>query len=217
MKLRRPLGWRPKFGQAPRPTARRGRPPVRIGAMRSPAALPEAWDRPLESARTGLRTFRSRATGPGPGSTASSSDRAPVRRHDDAVQADGLRWRPVTAKPEAAVLAANLAFYAAFAERDADAMSMLWAREHVVACIHPGRDALHGRGSVMASWRAILESPEGPEIDCSDATAIVLDDVAFVTCIEQIGEAKLAATNIFALEGGEWRLVHHHAGPLASM
>jgi ketosteroid isomerase-like protein len=113
---------------------------------------------------------------------------------------------------ENAVLTANRAFYVAFAERDAGTMSRLWAREHAVACIHPGRSAVHGRDAVLASWRAILDSPQAPAIQCTEAAAVVLGDVAFVTCVEHIGEAKVAATNVFALEHGEWRLVHHHAG-----
>ena len=36
-----------------------------------------------------------------------------------------------------AVLAANQAFYAAFARRDTAAMDDLWARETRVACLHP--------------------------------------------------------------------------------
>src|SRR5262249_37082488 len=104
----------------------------------------------------------------------------------------------------------------AFAKADADAMARLWAREHVVACIHPGWIALHGRDEVVGSWRAILSSPEPPKVTASDASAVIIGDAAFVTCIEHIGQAQLAATNVFALERGEWRLVHHHAGPMNS-
>ena len=39
-----------------------------------------------------------------------------------------------------ALLAANEAFYRAFASRDAEAMAGLWARTVPVACIHPGWD-----------------------------------------------------------------------------
>ena len=45
---------------------------------------------------------------------------------------------------EEAVLAANEAFYRAFAARDFAAMDALWAAEAPVACIHPGWDALVG-------------------------------------------------------------------------
>jgi ketosteroid isomerase-like protein len=121
---------------------------------------------------------------------------------------------PVSSSTESAVLAANRAFYEAFTERDPGAMSRVWAREHPVACTHPGRGALHGRDAVLASWRAILDSPEAPGITFAAVAAVVLREAAFVTCIEHIGEARLAATNVFALEGGEWKIVHHHAGPL---
>jgi ketosteroid isomerase-like protein len=120
-------------------------------------------------------------------------------------------------QPEAAVLAANLAFYEAFTRRSMDSMSMIWAGEHPVACTHPGRDAILGRNAVMASWRAILESPESPEVRCSNAAAIVLGDAAVVTCIEQIGETLLAATNVFTRERGAWRMIHHHAGPMTAL
>jgi ketosteroid isomerase-like protein len=123
----------------------------------------------------------------------------------------------VTSSVETAILAANRDFYRAFAEQNADAMAEVWAREHVVACIHPGRGALHGRDVVMASWRAILASPEAPEVTFTDAILVVVGDAAFVTCIERIGSAKIAATNVFVIEGGKWRLVHHHAGPMASI
>jgi ketosteroid isomerase-like protein len=95
-------------------------------------------------------------------------------------------------------------------------MANVWARDRSVACTHPGRAALHGRDAVMASWRAILGSPEPPDIDFDLAEAVVLGDSAFVTCVELVGEARIAATNVFVLERGEWRMVHHHGGPLAS-
>jgi ketosteroid isomerase-like protein len=116
---------------------------------------------------------------------------------------------------EAAVIAANRAFYLAFAERDAEAMAQIWAREHVVLCIHPGRGALHGRDAVMASWRAILDGAEAPAIEITDAEVAVWGEAALVTCIEHIGESKVAATNVFVLERGAWRLAHHHAGLIA--
>src|SRR5262245_54455639 len=117
---------------------------------------------------------------------------------------------------ESAVLAANRAFYDAFTEHNSGAMEQIWAREHVVACTHPGWAPLHGSDAVIASWQAILGSPEAPKVRFTDATAWVLGDSALVTCIEHVREARLAATNVFVLERGEWRLVHHHAGPMAS-
>ena len=69
------------------------------------------------------------------------------------------------------------------------------------------------RAAVMRSWLAMLD--QAPEIACSRAEVSVVRGVAFVTCLEHIGQATLMATNVFIWEEGEWRLVHHHAGPLS--
>lgn len=113
------------------------------------------------------------------------------------------------------VLAANAAFYAAFAAGDIDAMNAIWSRDPAVTCIHPGYDVLHGRAAVMASWRSILGGEDNP-IVATDARAHVNGDSAYVTCLEGLrgDPASLVATNVFARDGGEWKMVHHQAGPL---
>lgn len=116
---------------------------------------------------------------------------------------------------EAEVLAANEAFYRAFAARDLDAMDALWARRDAVACVHPGWEALRGRGEVMASWRAILGGNSAAKISCSSATASVMGDTALVLCTEGLDGDELIATNVFAREDNAWKLMHHHAGPVA--
>jgi ketosteroid isomerase-like protein len=113
------------------------------------------------------------------------------------------------------VLEVNEAFYRAFAARDADAMARLWAERLPVACIHPGWDVLAGREEVLASFRTILGGAEPPALSCSVAQAHVLGSVAFVTCHELLPGGRLAATNVFAREGGAWRMVHHQATPIA--
>jgi ketosteroid isomerase-like protein len=116
---------------------------------------------------------------------------------------------------EQAVLAANQAFYTAFAERDPQAMDRIWAKRASVACVHPGWNPLRGREPVMASWRAIFSGPGSPQISCSRATAHVSGDSAFVICVEHVPGSLLVATNLFTREDGEWRIIHHHAGGLA--
>ena len=111
------------------------------------------------------------------------------------------------------VLAANAAFYAAFAEKDVEGMEAVWARESSVACVHPGWRALHGREAVMASWRAILEGEGAPGISFTNALAYVNGTSAFVICVERLPPGSLLSTNLFVQEDGEWRMVHHHAGP----
>ena len=48
-----------------------------------------------------------------------------------------------------------------------------------------------------------------------------MDDVAWVTCMENLSDApdtlqmaRILATNVFEHTGEEWRMVHHHASPV---
>jgi len=116
---------------------------------------------------------------------------------------------------EANVLAANHAFYEAFAQGDVRALEAIWAQRVPVACIHPGWGALHGRDEVMASWRAILNGGSGPTgLRCTHPVASVLGDSAYVVCGEIVQGTELVATNLFVREDGAWRLVHHQASPV---
>jgi len=120
-----------------------------------------------------------------------------------------------SADVEARVLAANEALYAAFNGRDYYAMERLWARDLDVACVHPGWAAVHGRERVLATWKAILENPDQPRIVAGATEAHIQGEIAWVICRELVAGSPLAATNVFALEDGEWRLVHHHSSTVA--
>lgn len=121
------------------------------------------------------------------------------------------------AATRAAVLQANGAFYEAFSNADVAAMTELWAKHAHVACFHPAAPAVLGREAVLASFRQILRHAPPGRMRCEEAVVTVLDGTAIVTCYEGSGEqpAHLAATNVFVLEEGAWRMVHHHAGVLA--
>jgi ketosteroid isomerase-like protein len=121
------------------------------------------------------------------------------------------------ARMEAAVLEANHEFYRAFSRGDYAAMSELWAQQAPVACLHPGARLLSGRAAVLASFRELLAAAPAWKMVSRDATVHLFPPSAFVTCLEANGDqpAHLAATNIFLLEDGRWRMVHHHAGPLS--
>jgi len=114
---------------------------------------------------------------------------------------------------EAEVLVANQAFYDAFSAGDVAAMDALWARQAAVVCLHPGWEILRGRDTVMASWKAILESPGHPRVQPVGAQAFVYGAAALVACYERLQGGLLAATNVFVHEDGRWRLVSHQAGP----
>lgn len=123
----------------------------------------------------------------------------------------------VRAKAEAEILAVNASFYRAFTEGDLASMQALWASEAPLSCLHPGMPALSGRQKVLESWARILERPPAAPMTCAEARVQLLGETALVLCYEGSGDnpSHLAATNVFVLEGGTWRLVHHHAGPLS--
>lgn len=120
------------------------------------------------------------------------------------------------AEIEAAVLEANATFYRAFRRADLASMSRLWAERAPVACFHPGAPVLVGRAQVLESWKQILRGPV--PMRCDHPVVHLLGEAAIVTCYEGSGErpAHLAATNAFVLEEDQWRMVHHHVGPLSS-
>ena len=111
------------------------------------------------------------------------------------------------------VLTANSEFYLAFLERDFDRMDGIWSRREDVTVIHPGYSLLHGRATVLESWRQILSSVHSPEIHCCNASAYINDSFAYVVCHETLANSTLIATNIFTLEDNSWKLIHHQAGP----
>ncbi len=113
-----------------------------------------------------------------------------------------------------AVLAANRAFYRAFAHRDVDAMDQIWAQGEAVVCLHPGRAALHGHAEVMESWRAILRHPEAPKVRCIQEWVAGRPGLAIVVCREILPEGQLMATNTFARQSDGWRMIGHHSGPV---
>jgi ketosteroid isomerase-like protein len=112
------------------------------------------------------------------------------------------------------LLAANAAYYRAFAEGDVAAMNRLWAEDDV-SCVHPGWPALLGRQPVLDSYRNILGNSQQERVEYRDDVAIFGTAEGRVHCIEFVGGSALAATNWFRLFGDEWRMIHHQASPIA--
>ena len=93
---------------------------------------------------------------------------------------------------ETAILAANAAYYGAFAAADIAAMSRVWADDNV-SCIHPGWPALVGRPAILDSYREILRNPDQERIDPRNETVLAVGDEARVICVEFVGGAALAS------------------------
>lgn len=127
--------------------------------------------------------------------------------------------RPVGESDVEAVLAANEAFYAAFEARDLDAMSDLWARDGEVTCVHPGWVILRGWGAVASSWAALFDGSQRLQFIVTDVHVTAADDVAWVTCDENLlgdeGGATVAVLNLYRrAPDGRWRMVAHHGSPV---
>ncbi len=120
------------------------------------------------------------------------------------------------AHAEAEVLAQNERFYVAFSEGSWNGMAALWAEHSPISCFHPGADLISGRQAVLGSWAQILRGAPRVAMRCERPRVQLWDETAMVLCYEASGDnpAHLAATNVFVLEGGVWKLVHHQAGPL---
>jgi ketosteroid isomerase-like protein len=111
-------------------------------------------------------------------------------------------------------IAANAAYYRAFSGADFAAMTQIWAEDDI-SCVHPGWPILIGRQAVIESWRNIMRGPGPERIECRDVTAVLSGEVACVLCVEIVGTTPFAASNWFRRVGGTWRMIHHHASPIA--
>jgi ketosteroid isomerase-like protein len=121
---------------------------------------------------------------------------------------------------EAAVRAANRAFYDAFEARDLDAMSECWEHSDRIVCTHPGWRTLHGWGAVSGSWFALFGGPSHLQFILTEEVVAVAGDAAWVTVDEnlispEVGGGTIAAVNLFVRDEERWRLVAHHGSPVA--
>ena len=127
----------------------------------------------------------------------------------------------------AEVLAANDAFYAAVEAGDLDRLREVSSADRPLVCVHPGVDPIHGTSGVLRSWALIMANTEYIQFFLTDVSVSLADDVAAVTCTENIltaGEAQTAtfhggkahALNVFTREGTGWRLWLHQASPVGS-
>jgi ketosteroid isomerase-like protein len=126
------------------------------------------------------------------------------------------------------VLAVHADFYTAFERADFDAMSDLWADDDGVVCVHPASPPIRGRAAVMRSWLALMADVTYIQFFLTDVEATVTDDLATVTCMENVLSAgvdtppnifaggRAAATNVFRNTSNGWRLWVHHASPVLS-
>ncbi|HSE07193.1 MAG TPA: nuclear transport factor 2 family protein [Nocardioidaceae bacterium] len=129
----------------------------------------------------------------------------------------------------AAVEKVNAEFYGAFERGDLDAMTEIWLDDPSTLCIHPGAEPLRGSSSITRSWAVIMANVPYIQFFLTDVEVSVHDDVASVTCSENVLAAdedtardqftggRAVATNVFVRSEDTWRLWIHHASPVISV
>ena len=123
------------------------------------------------------------------------------------------------------VMEANGNFYNAFNARDLEAMKKVWSSKENITCVHPGWDPLNGFEPIMKSWKGIFKNSGNMNIEASDISVITSEGLALVSCVEKLYTiatngvlaSEVFSTNIFKLEEGSWKMVMHHASPMASL
>ena len=126
---------------------------------------------------------------------------------------------------EDSAITANEKFYKAFNSRDLDAMKEIWSSHQNVTCVHPGWNPLNGFEPIMDSWQGIFKNSGNMDIQISDINMLTSNDLAWVSCVEKLYTiatngvlaSEVFSTNLFKLEEGSWKMIMHHASPIASL
>lgn len=112
------------------------------------------------------------------------------------------------------------AFYRAFENNDAAAMSRVWAEDEDIECIHPVGPRLRG-AAVHGSWREVFSDGEPVAIHVSDRqqfgagdTVVHLVTENFLFLDPRSEALRLLATNVYRHDqAAGWRMVLHHCSP----
>jgi hypothetical protein len=117
---------------------------------------------------------------------------------------------------------AEQAFYSAFERADLAGMMSVWAEEDDIVCVHPGGGRHSGVIEVRESWRRIFA--QGPRLRFRLAGTRVFAGrmLSIHSVFEHVAVAgdphpthPVLSTNIYLLGNRGWRMLIHHASPLA--
>jgi len=143
--------------------------------------------------------------------------------------------RQATAQPQQAadsqqaIRQATLDFYVALNSElkgDSDPMATVWSHGSDVSNLSAYGGRATGWNEVMAGFRNAARHNLTGRIAPSQILVVVDREMGFSVC-EESGDLRGSdnlpfkvsgrATNIFRLENGRWKLVHHHADPIAEL
>jgi ketosteroid isomerase-like protein len=121
------------------------------------------------------------------------------------------------------IRAATVLFYAAFNSAlhgNLAPMSAVWSHRADVTSLSAAGGHAKGWNEVYAGFQNMARLYPGGNIEQRDMTVVAGKDLGYSVCTEtgqlRSSEGPMVtfnqrATNIFRLEGGTWKLVHHHA------
>ncbi len=128
----------------------------------------------------------------------------------------------MTTRTSASPADAQRAFYQAFEHADLSAMMAVWAEDEEVVCVHPGGPRLSGLAAVRESWRQIFS--QGMQLKFRLVGEVVQPgrSISVHNLYEHVsivGDPRPAtavlATNVYVNTNRGWRMLMHHASPLA--
>ena len=129
---------------------------------------------------------------------------------------------PATAN-EKDIRAATVLFYAAFNSAlhgNLAPMSAVWSHRPDVTSLSAAGGHAKGWNEVYAGFQNMARLYPGGSIEQRDMIVVAGKDIGYSVCTEtgqlRSSEGPMVtfnqrATNIFRLEGGTWKLIHHHA------
>src|SRR5262245_43486067 len=117
---------------------------------------------------------------------------------------------------------AEAAFYDAFERANLSAMMAVWAESDDVVCVHPQGPRLVGFEAVRESWMQIFAGGASLRIRATEPRRFDGNSGAVRTVIERVAPVSddtqvslVCATNVYELTANGWRMVVHHASPMA--
>jgi ketosteroid isomerase-like protein len=119
-------------------------------------------------------------------------------------------------------------FYAAYTQvvnGDPEPMLALWSHAPYVSAMHTLGDTEVGWEKVEAEWRRVSGTITRGEIafellqehGSGDLALVVGIESGAIEVNEQVVEFRIRVTNIFELQDGQWRVIHHHGDAIPAM
>jgi ketosteroid isomerase-like protein len=102
---------------------------------------------------------------------------------------------------------------------NAELLSAVWSHSDYVTQMGPFGGRLTGWQAVNEEFKKVADMKLGGKIVCKDLHIYTGTDMGYTVCVEEgenispEGKSVMVshrATNIFHLENGQWKLIHHH-------